>query len=522
MPTQETQHPHAAIAAGPSVMVIFGASGDLTGRKLIPALYNLAGYKLLSDSFAVVGVGRAQQSSEGFREGLEKQLRAQLDVDRLPGADDELGAEFCQDVWSWFATRLYYFQGDFRNPETYVGLDTFLKEVDGMHRTKGNYLFYLATPPRFFEEIVGELGRAGLIREEADRWRRVVIEKPFGHDLESARLLNRDLHQALAEQQIYRIDHYLGKETVQNILVYRFANGITEPIWNRRYVDHVQITVAEPLGVEHRAAYYEEAGALRDMIPNHLLSLVASAAMEPPNSFDADAVRDEHAKVLRAIQPLSPQDVLTQTVRGQYGAGRMPGGEAVPAYRDEPRVATHSKTETFVALKLVIDNWRWAGVPFYLRTGKRLPGHYTEIAVHFKRAPFVLFRDTPVERLSPNVLVLRIQPEEGIELSFDAKVPGPAMRLGNVRMNFCYADYFGCPPTTGYETLLYDCMNGDASLFKRADNVELAWELMAPILDVWSALPARDFPNYAAGTWGPEAADALLRNDGRQWKRIGR
>ncbi|MGC1954419.1 MAG: glucose-6-phosphate dehydrogenase [Gammaproteobacteria bacterium] len=502
-------------------MVIFGASGDLTARKLIPALYNLAGYQLLPDNFAVVGVDRAQHSSEGFREGLGKQLREQLGADKHPEKDDEFGAAFCEEVWRWFADRIHYLQGDFQDAETYARLDTFLKEVDGVQGTKGNYLFYLATPPRFFVGIVSELGRAGLTREVSDRWRRVIIEKPFGYDLDSARRLNRELHQALAEQQIYRIDHYLGKETVQNILVYRFANGITEPIWNRRYVDHVQITVAEPLGVEHRAAYYEEAGALRDMVPNHLLTLVASAGMEPPNSFEADAVRDEKAKLLRAVQPLAPQDVLTQTVRGQYGAGRMPGGEAVPAYRDEPGVAANSKTETFVALKLVIDNWRWAGVPFYLRTGKRLPGHYTEIAVHFKRAPFVLFRDTPVEHLSPNVLMLRIQPEEGIELSFDAKVPGPAMRLGNVRMDFCYADYFGSAPTTGYETLLYDCMNGDASLFKRADNVELAWELMAPILDVWSALPARNFPNYAAGTWGPAAAEALLSHAGRQWKTIG-
>lgn len=522
MSIQGTQRPHAAIPAGASIMAIFGASGDLTARKLIPALYNLAGYKLLPDNFAVVGVDRAEHSSEAFREGLGKQLRAQLGADKHGDKEDELGAEFCEEVWGWFATRVHYLSGDFQNPETYARLDALLKEVDGAQGTKGNYLFYLATPPRFFVEIVGELGRAGLTREEADHWRRVIIEKPFGHDLESARVLNRALHQTLAEHQIYRIDHYLGKETVQNILVYRFANGITEPIWNRRYVDHVQITVAEPLGVEHRAGYYEEAGALRDMVPNHLLTLVASAAMEPPNSFEADAVRDEKAKLLRAIQPLAPQDVLTRTVRGQYGAGRMPGGKVVPAYRAEPGVAANSKTETFVALKLVIDNWRWAGVPFYLRTGKRLPGHYTEIAVHFKRAPFVLFRDTLVEHLSPNVLVLRIQPEEGIELSFDAKVPGPAMRLGTVRMDFCYADYFGSAPTTGYETLLYDCMNGDASLFKRADNVELAWELMAPILDVWSALPARDFPNYASGTWGPDAADALLSNDGRQWKKIER
>ncbi|MGF1613715.1 MAG: glucose-6-phosphate dehydrogenase [Gammaproteobacteria bacterium] len=510
MSTVEPQTAAAPVAppAGPCIVVIFGASGDLTQRKLIPALYNLMSHNLLPEAFAVVGVDRADETRDTFRDRLTREIR------------EHLRGEVAVERWNSLCDRLYHAQGDFQDREAYRRLAGFLQEVDAERHTDGNYLFYLATPPRFFAAIVEHLGEVGLTRQEQDRWRRVIVEKPFGHDLESARALNRDIHRFLTEDQIYRIDHYLGKETVQNILVYRFANGITEPIWNRRYVDHVQITVAEPLGVEHRAGYYEEAGALRDMVSNHLVALLAVTAMEPPNSFDADAVRDEKAKVLRAIQPLSPEDVLTQAVRGQYGAGMLPSGEPLVAYRSEPGVAPESRTETYVALKLIIDNWRWAGVPFYLRTGKRLPIAYTEIAIQFKRAPFVLFRDTPVDHLSPNVLVLRIQPAEGIEMTFGAKVPGPTMRLGNVHMDFCYSDYFGGTPGTGYESLIYDCMNGDATLFKRADNVEAGWALVEPILDVWSALPSRSFPNYPAGSWGPPEADTLLRKDGRQWRPI--
>lgn len=500
--------PPAARPAGPCVVVIFGASGDLTKRKLIPALYHLASHNLLPEAFAVVGIDRTEEGREAFRERLAEEVR------------DHLRGEVVPERWRGLFDQLYHAQADFRDREAYRRLAGLLAAIDAERHTAGNYLFYLATPPSFFAGIVAHLGEVGLTRQEQGRWRRVIIEKPFGHDLDSARTLNRDIQRFLTEDQIYRIDHYLGKETVQNILVYRFANGITEPIWNRRYVDHVQITVAEPLGVEHRAVYYEEAGALRDMVPNHLVALLAATAMEPPNSFDADAVRDEKAKVLRAIQPLSPEDVLTQAVRGQYGAGALPGGKPISGYRFEPGVAPDSRTETYVALKLMIDNWRWAGVPFYLRTGKRLPLAYTEIAIQFKRAPFVLFRDTPVDHLSPNVLVLRIQPAEGIEMTFGAKVPGPAMRLGNVHMDFCYADYFGGFPGTGYESLIYDCMNGDATLFKRADNVEAGWALVEPILDVWGALPSRSFPNYPAGTWGPPEADELLRKDGRQWRQI--
>jgi glucose-6-phosphate 1-dehydrogenase len=345
----------------------------------------------------------------------------------------------------------------------------------------------------------------------------VIIEKPFGNDLESAKALNQEIGQVLKESQIYRIDHYLGKETVQNILIFRFANGIFEPVWNRRYIDHVQITVAESLGVERRGGYYEHAGALRDMIPNHLLQLVSLTAMEPPISFMANAVRDEQAKVLHAVQPIPPEDVLTRAVRGQYGQGTIEN-EHVPAYREEPFVDPHSNTETFVALKLSVDNWRWAGVPFYIRTGKRLPRRVTEVVIQFRRAPFVLFRDTQVDKLGSNLLVMHIQPDEGISLSFGAKIPGPHVRLGGVTMDFRYADYFGTEPSTGYERLLYDCMIGDATLFQRSDMVEAGWSIVEPVLDVWRALPARAFPNYGSGTWGPKEADELMGRDGRKWR----
>ena len=361
-----------------------------------------------------------------------------------------------------------------------------------------------------------QLGRQGLAKESGGAWRRVIIEKPFGSDLESAKALNREIRTILKERQIYRIDHYLGKETVQNILIFRFANGIFEPIWNRRYIDHVQITVAESLGVERRGGYYEHAGALRDMIPNHILQLVSLTAMEPPVSFEANAVRDEQAKILHAITPMLPEDVLTRAVRGQYDEGEIAGVRAAP-YRAEPFVDPLSSIETFVALKLSVDNWRWADVPFYIRTGKRLPRRSTEIAIQFRRAPHRLFRDTPVDKLMPNRLIMQIQPDEGISLQFGAKVPGAHMRVGNVDMSFRYADYFGTEPSTGYERLLYDCMTGDATLFQRADMVEAGWNVVQPVIDVWKALPARNFPNYAAGSWGPKEADDLMRRDGRAW-----
>jgi glucose-6-phosphate 1-dehydrogenase len=406
--------------------------------------------------------------------------------------------------------------GDFRDAKAYSQLKETLVRLDEKHHTGSNYFYYMATLPQFFCEIVKQLGAAGLTAEAAGSWRRVVIEKPFGSDLESARSLNRALTQVLHERQIYRIDHYLGKETVQNILVFRFSNGIFEPIWNRRYIDHVQITVAESLGIELRGDYYDRAGCLRDMVPNHILQLVTLTSMEPPISFQADAVRDEQAKILHAIQQLMPEDVLTRAVRGQYGEGHEEG-HPVAGYRAEPHVDPASNTETFVVLKLSIDNWRWADVPFYIRTGKRLPTRATEIAIQFRRAPFVLFRETPVEQLTPNVLVMHIQPEEGISLRFGAKIPGPIVRVGSVDMDFHYTDYFGSEPSTGYERLLYDCMIGDATLFQRADMVEAGWSVVQPILDVWRALPPRNFPNYPSGSWGPKEADELIRRDGRSW-----
>ncbi len=492
----------------PCVMVIFGATGDLTKRKLIPALYNLASSDLLSREFAVVGLGRTKWTTEEFRRQMTAAIRE--------FATQDVEAERWQDL----VGRLYYLSGDLQDEQTYQRLRTLLTEVDGNHGTRRSYFFYLATAPEFFGRTVQQLGAAGLTAEEDGHWRRVIIEKPFGHDLDSARDLNRQISSVLGERQIYRIDHYLGKETVQNILVFRFANGIFEPIWNRQYVDHVQITVSETVGVETRGDYYESAGALRDMVPNHIFQLISLTAMEPPVSFAADAVRDEQAKVLHAIQDFSPEDVLSRTVRGQYGPGTV-NGVRVPAYRAEPKVDPESRTETFVALKLAIDNWRWADVPFYLRTGKRHPAHATEIAIQFKRAPHMLFRDTPIDRLAPNRLVLRIQPNEGISLRFGAKIPGTLLRLGAVNMDFAYHDYFGSTPSTGYERLLYDCMIGDATLFQRADMVEAGWAVVEPILDIWQAVPPRTFPNYAAGTWGPKEADDLLQRDGRRWRQPG-
>ena len=491
--------------ADPCVMVIFGAGGDLTSRKLIPALYNLAKADLLSREFAIVGISHGAMTTEQFRQKVTG------DINHYAGAEAD------QNIVEWFCKRLYYVAGDFGDKQVYSQLKDFLQKVDQDHTTHGNVFFYLATSPNFFGPIVEHLAEVGLMEEDNHHWRRVIIEKPFGHDLDSARVLNQQLLKVAKEKQIYRIDHYLGKETVQNILAFRFANGIFEPIWNRRYIDHVQISVAETVGVEGRGSYYDQAGALRDMVPNHIMQLISLTSMEPLISFHADAVRDEQAKILHAVQPWSSEEVLTKTVRGQYGPGII-DGQHLPGYREEEDVPSDSKTETFVAMKLQIDNWRWADVPFYLRTGKSLAAQNTHIVIQFRRAPFVLFRDTPVENLMPNQLVLHISPEEGISLQFAAKVPGPVMRLGAVDMNFEYADYFGVQPSTGYERLLHDCMIGDQTLFQRADMVEAGWCVVSPVLDVWKALPPRNFPNYAAGTWGPKEADELLERDGRRWR----
>ena len=479
--------------AGPSTLVIFGAAGDLTKRKLLPALYNLKAHRLLPRELAIIGVTRKPKSHEQFRAEQSKDI-----------------AEFAtmpveQPRWSELREGLYYLAGEFTDPATYQELKKLLAEVSGRHATGGNLLFYLAVPPNFFAEIVQQLGAAGLAQERNGAWRRVVIEKPFGRDLDSAQGLNARIGKSLSENQIYRIDHYLGKETVQNILVFRFANGLFEPVWNRRYVDHVQIKVAETVGVEDRGNYYETAGVLRDMIQNHMFQLLALVAMEPPSSFQADAVRNEKVKVLEAIRPMTPKQVLTSTVRGQYAG-----------YRAEPKVSPSSATETYAALKLHVENWRWAGVPFYLRSGKRLGKRDTEIVIQFRRPPLMLF-DGAVDGIEPNRLVIHVQPDEGIEIQMKAKRPGPEVALTTVKLNFSYRDFGETTAATGYERLLYDAMVGDTTLFHRADMVEAAWKIATPVLDVWQSLPPREFPNYAAGSNGPADANELIERDGRAW-----
>ena len=493
--------------ASPCVMVIYGASGDLTKRKLLPALANLAQEGLLSRQFAIIGFSFDQLTTDAFREKLSAEMK-QFAPESLT-----------DDLWKWFLERIYYVHGDFNDSAAYQRLKDQVAAVEKEHNTQGNRLHYLAVAPAFFSPIVRKLGEAGLTKEGNGNWTRVIVEKPFGHDLESAIQLNKELKEILSEKQIYRIDHYLGKETVQNVMVFRFANSIIEPLWNRTYIDHVQITAAETVGVEHRGAFYETAGALRDMVPNHLFQLLTLTAMEPPISFEADAVRDKQAEILHAIQMPTPEEVLQNMVRGQYGEGVI-DGQPEPAYRSEPNVSPTSNTETFVALKLKIDNWRWGDVPFYLRTGKRLAKRVTEIAISFRRTPFMLFRKTPIKDPRTNQLVIHIQPDEGISLRFGAKIPGSIMRLGLVNMDFDYARDFGTSHSTGYERLLYDCMAGDATLFQRADMVEAGWSVIQPLLDVWKALPARGFPNYPAGSWGPNEADDLLERDGRAWRDI--
>jgi glucose-6-phosphate 1-dehydrogenase len=510
---RETQTP--AHQAPPCTLVIFGAGGDLTRRLLMPAIYNLAKDKLLSDKFAIIAVDRTPKPIEDYRDYLAEGIRSFVS-DTASGPATE---PFDARAWEFIASRITHFAGDLTEPDTYARLHDVLERTAALHRTGGNAIFYLAVASQLFGTIVEQLGAAGLAQEKDDAFRRVIIEKPFGTDLASARALNAQILRILSESQIYRMDHFLGKETVQNIMVLRFANGIFEPMWNRDHIDHVQITVAETVGVERRARFYEATGALRDMVPNHVFQLLSLIAMGPPNSFAADAVRTEKHKVLEAVHPLDFAEVRRNVVRGQYGAG-MINNEAVPAYREEPGVAPDSMTETYVAMQLGIDNWRWAGVPFYLRTGKRMTRRTTEIAIQFKQAPFAMFRNTPVDILTPNVLALQIQPDEGASLQFSAKIPGPEISLGGVRMNFSYKDYFNTEPTTGYETLVYDCMIGDAMLFNRADGVEAGWEVVQPILDLWQNDKTVLLETYPAGSAGPEAADNLLWRSGRQWRPI--
>ena len=473
------------------VLVIFGASGDLTRRKLLPAVYNLAESSLLPKPFAILGVARPKIDQAAFRAQMREQVR------------DAEGEPLDADKWRRVEDRLYYVSGEFDDPALFDRLKKALAEIGG-HGVPPNYLFYLAVPPDLFGAVARQLAGAGLTQETGG-WRRVIVEKPFGYDLESARALNNELTRGLRESQIYRIDHYLGKETVQNIMAFRFANGIFEPIWNRRYVDHVQMTVAEDEGIGARGAYYDRSGALRDIVQNHMFQLLTLVAMEPPISFRAEDVRDEKVKVLNAVPLMTAADAKRHAVRGQYDG-----------YRGEKNVARDSTTETSVALRLTIDNWRWAGVPFYLRAGKRLPRRITTVSVHFKPAPFMLFRGTAVERTNPNVLELRIQPDECISLSFDAKVPGPLEKLDTVTMAFSYTKHFKTEPTTGYETLLFDAMAGDQTLFHRMDMVEAGWLIVDPILKEWSR--KADVPSYPPGSWGSADADLLMEQDGRQWQ----
>ena len=496
--------------AQPCAMVIFGANGDLTKRLIIPALYNLSRSGLLPQPFALIGVDHNEIGAEAWR----TQLHDFLEETVKQGGGEFEATAIDEDTWNTLGSAMSYVAGDFNDPGTFEKLKKHLDDRDNKEHLQGCALFYLAVPDRFFGPLVESVSGVGLTNE-TNGWRRVVIEKPFGHDLESAMALNARVLKCLKESQIFRIDHFLGKETVQNIMALRFANGLFEPIWNRDRIDHVQITVSETIGIEDRGKFYEATGALRDMVPNHLFQLVAMTAMEPPASFDADAVRSKKAELFQAVHTLAPDNAA----RGQYGAGSI-DGKAVRGYREEPNVAPNSIVETYAALRLCIDNWRWAGVPFYLRTGKRMPKRSSEIAIRFKDAPLMLFRDTPTDELHDNWLILQIQPDEGIRLRFNAKRPGPEMLLDSVAMDFHYSDWFKQSPAVGYETLLYDCIQGDATLFQRADQVEASWRVVDPLLKAWSAPPTEAFPNYAAGSAGPAAADKLLARDGRTWRAI--
>lgn len=495
--------PKDATPAPPSTLIIFGGSGDLTKRLVMPSLYNLAKDGALDDKFRIVGVDIVQRSEADYRDFLTetaKSLAAAGNVAVEP------------EPWSWLMERTGYVTGDFENPSTYEEVKARIAENEPASH---GAVFYLAVAPRFFGPIADRLAAAGLMQEDETEFRRIVVEKPFGMDLQSARSLNQRLLAAAGERQIFRIDHFLGKETVQNVMAMRFGNGIFEPIWNRNFIEHVQITAAETVTVEQRGRFYDATGALRDMVPNHMFQLLAMIAMEPPNSFDADAIRTEKAKVIQAIRKLPPDQAAAHAVRAQYAAGAI-NGKPIKDYIEEADVAMDSRTETYVALRLEVENWRWSGVPFYVRTGKAMSVRRTEIAVQFKSPPHTLFEDTPTSQLQPNALIIRVQPDEGISLRLAAKVPGRAVRLAEVDMNFRYADYFKREPSTGYETLIYDCLVGDATLFQRADNIEAGWAAVQPLLDGWARHPG-EIHYYRAGTAGPAAADHLIGRDGYSW-----
>jgi glucose-6-phosphate 1-dehydrogenase len=489
--------------ADPVTVVLFGASGDLAKRKVIPAMFDLAQNKALGERYAIVGFARTPMTDDSFRSMAGEAAKT-------------IGEGGPPDPAKWdeFAANLFYISGDYNDQNAYSQLAKCLAELEQQKQLGGNRLYYLSTPPEIYPSIVEQLGRAGLAHpSNPNSWVRIIIEKPFGRDLATAKELNKIVLNVFEEKQVYRIDHYLGKDTVQNLLVLRFGNGIFEPLWNRNYVDHVQITASETLGVERRGGFYETAGALRDMIQSHVLQLTSLVAVEPPASFDATAVRNEKLKVLQSIRPFNLEMVAQWVVRGQYAPGKV-ADKMVPGYREEHGVNPNSRTETFVAMRLLIDNWRWAGVPFYLRTGKRLAKRTTEILIQFKRAPHIVFRERDVQ---PNRLILNIQPDEGISVSFGAKKPGTEMNIGNVEMNFSYCEAFGGVTRSAYATLLNDCVRGDATLFDRGDSVEAAWWLIEPVLDVWSAAKTATVPTYPAGSWGPKESDQLVERDGRQW-----
>jgi glucose-6-phosphate 1-dehydrogenase len=495
------------VAADPCVVVIFGASGDLTKRKLVPALFRLMKQRLIPGEFAVLGTARQKMSDDEFRAAMHEAMGKY-------GGEEQID----ETVWESFARGLYYVQGEFGDAEAYPRLKEKLTAIDAERGTRGNRIFYLSTAPQFFEVITEQLGVAEMAQPESDQsWVRVIVEKPFGHDLASARELNEKLAAVFHENQVYRIDHYLGKETVQNLLVFRFANSIFEPVWNRQYIDHVQITNAEAIGVEGRGGYYEGTGVVRDMLQNHVFQVTSLIAMEPPASLSASGVRDEKIKAMQAVRPIPLDAVDEFAVRGQYGPGYVLG-DKVPGYREEPGVSPDSATDTYAAVKLYFDNWRWAGVPFYIRSGKRLPRRVTEIAIQFRDVPHRLFtfNDEPLE---PNWLIIRVQPHEGITLRFGAKLPGLATRIREVNMDFRYGSSFGVDVPEAYERLLLDCMLGDSTLYARRDMTERGWEIVSPILEHW-ANTKPEFPNYAAGTAGPEAADEMLARDGRRWRKL--
>ncbi len=503
--SQDSANDRTPPVAPPCAMVIFGAAGDLTKRLVMPALYNLCCSNLLPRNFALVGVDLVQQDAAAWAAHLHDFLVSS----RKKSANGDTTID--EEAWGRLASSMSYLSGDLSSQATFDHLSDHLEKLNEEKSLGNNVLFYLAVAERFFGPTVEHLGHAGLTVQEGESWRRVVIEKPFGHDLDSAIALDKQVLSVLSEDQVYRIDHFLGKETVQNIMALRFANGLFEPIWNRDRIDHVQITVAETVGVELRGQFYEHTGALRDMVPNHVFQLLAMTAMEAPSTFGAEAIRAKKAEIFTSMHTLTPDDA----VRGQYAAGDI-GEQRVIAYRDEPHVSPGSVTETFVAMKVMIDNWRWAGVPFYLRTGKRMSKRKTEIAIRFKQAPFAMFRNTRIDTLGDNWLIISIQPEEGIKLQFNAKRPGPMLTFDHVAMSFNYDDWFKQAPATGYETLIFDCFIGDATLFQRADQLEAAWRVVQPVVDHWAVHDAA-FPNYTAGSAGPEEANQLIEREGRFW-----